>query len=169
MYIAKVGFAGPQIVGALEITPDLDAGADKATLLRALPDPDVSGHRHAAFEKRKRAVIGVDIAVDRRRLLRGIDSETGILQNVNVPGDGCIGQGARRAVGDDYVAIDRSRQSAGAGRVSSPNRRSGSYERRNRHDQSVNEPPHSLPPRNFSRACQTQLRATASPRSRTEG
>jgi len=46
VYIAKVGFAGPRIVGALEITPDLDARADKAALLRALPDPDVSGHRH---------------------------------------------------------------------------------------------------------------------------
>ena len=108
VYIAKVGFAGARIVGALEITPDLDAGADKAALLRALPDPDVPGHRHAAFEERKRAVIGVEIAVDRRRLLRCIDSETGILPNVHVPRDGCVGERARRAVGHDDVAIDRS-------------------------------------------------------------
>jgi hypothetical protein len=104
--------------------------------LRAFPDPDVSGHRHAAFENRKRAVIGVDNAFNRRRLLRCIDNEAGILQNVHVAGDGCIGQRARRAVGHDDVAIDGSGQSAGAARVSSPNRRSASHERRNCHDQS---------------------------------
>src|SRR6516225_4902423 len=88
--VAKVSLAAPAIVYALKIPADLDAGADKAAQLRALPNLHASTHRHPTFEKRGRALICQDIAVDRRRLLRRIDGETGILQNLHVPYDGCV-------------------------------------------------------------------------------
>ena len=94
MDVAKVGFAGSRIVDALEIAADPDTGADKAALLRALHDLNIAVHCHPAFEKREGAVSGLEVAADRRRLLRRVDGEARILQDLDVPGYGYVGQGA---------------------------------------------------------------------------
>jgi hypothetical protein len=128
--VAEVGPTGPAIVDALKIAADFDAGADKTARSRALLNLDATTHRHPAFEKRGCALIGQDIAVDRRRLLRRVDAETRILQNLHVSRDGCVRQRAGGAARHHNVARDAPAQGAGAARVSSVNRRSASCERR---------------------------------------
>jgi hypothetical protein len=138
--VAEVGLTGSPVVDALKIPADFDAGADKPARLRALLNLDATTHRHPAFEKRGCALIGQDIAVDRRRLLRRVDGETRILQNLHIPRDGCVGQRTGRAARHDNVAGDAPTQGAGAARVSSVNHRGAPYERRNGHQYSVCEP-----------------------------
>ena len=53
-------------------------------------------------------MIGLNIAVDRRWLLCSVDGETGILQNLHVSCEGCVGQRAGRTVGHDNFAGDAS-------------------------------------------------------------
>jgi hypothetical protein len=85
-------------------------------------DMDATSHRHPAFEKRGCAMIGLNIAVDRRWLLRSVDGETGILQNLHVPSDGNVRHGAGRIPRYDDVAIDDAAQQAGAGGISGAGR-----------------------------------------------
>jgi hypothetical protein len=80
--VAEVGLAASPIVHALKIPADFHAGSDKPARLCALLNLDATGHRHPAFEKRGRALTGLNIAVDCRRLLRSVHRETGILQKL---------------------------------------------------------------------------------------
>ncbi|MGC2199413.1 MAG: hypothetical protein WA633_04590 [Stellaceae bacterium] len=85
MDVAELGLAASAIVDALKNPADFDTRADKPAPLRALLNLDAVSHRHLAFEARGRAVIGLSIAVDRRRLLRSADSETGVLAELARP------------------------------------------------------------------------------------
>jgi hypothetical protein len=87
---AELGLAGSGIADALKIPADFDAGPDKPALLQAALNLHVSGHRHAALKKCGHAASCRDISADRRRLLRCIDGETGILPNLHVSGDGGV-------------------------------------------------------------------------------
>jgi hypothetical protein len=104
--VAELGLAASCIVDALKIPADLDAGADKPALLSALRNLNASVHCYSAFEKRGCALMGLNIAVDCRRLLPSVDGETGILQNLHVARDGCVGNRAGRATRHDNVAGD---------------------------------------------------------------
>ena len=74
--VAELGFAASRTVDALKIPADFHAGADKPALLRALLNLHVSGHRHAALKKSGHAANRLDIATNRRRLLRCIDGKS---------------------------------------------------------------------------------------------
>src|SRR5271163_3728150 len=122
MDIAEIRLACPGIVLTLEIAADLDTGADKTTQLGALSNYYASAYGDAAFEDCERAIGSLYIAIDRRRLLRRIDGEAGVLQHLNAAGYGHIGQGTGCAARHDNVALDRAAQGAAAGRISTRDR-----------------------------------------------
>jgi len=86
---ADSGVAGSRVVLAVEIAADLDAGAVESALVPALPDLDVAAHSHRAFEKREVALIGLDVAGDRRWILPRLYDKAATLPHLHVTVDLC--------------------------------------------------------------------------------
>ncbi len=82
--LAQSRLARSLIVLALEIAADLDPRPGKTAGPGAILDLHVAAHRHRAFEKGRGALIGLDIAADRRPLLQPVDGQARILRNLYV-------------------------------------------------------------------------------------
>jgi len=100
----KGRFTGPVIVQALETAVDLDPRTGKAARARAIFNLHAATHRHRAFKPGGRATNGLNIAADRRPLLRPVDSQARILKNLNIAADIGLVKRARTTRRDDKVA-----------------------------------------------------------------